>query len=350
VRRVLLALRVLAIAVAVVLAIAPLPANVVERYYAGWFYPALQAALTSWSNETGIAIFDFIVLFLIVSLVVVLWRALSRAARQRSVAVMLRGVLTLITVLAVVYLWFEAAWGLNYARTPLESSIGYDRSRVTASAVLALAERCVTETNSAYAAGHGAGFPDPYEIPPSLVSAFHETEEKLGRPRATVPGRPKKSMLAPFFRASGTDGMHAPFMLETLLNPDLTPPERPAVLAHEWAHLAGYATEDEASFVGTLAALKADAGARYSAWLSLVFETASQLPRDEQRRVLAALEAGPRKDQEAIAERLRSRVESVRRVSWQTYDRYLKSQGVQEGIRSYSRVVELLLASGALDW
>ena len=49
--------------------------------------------------------------------------------------------------------------------------------------------------------------------------------------------------------------MHAPFLLETLLNPDLTPPERPAVLAHEWAHLAGYAPEDDASFVGLLAAL-----------------------------------------------------------------------------------------------
>jgi hypothetical protein len=350
VRRALFASKLLTIAAAGILAAAPLPAHVVERYYADWFYPALQARLTSWSNETGVAIFDFILLFLIATLIVVLWRSVSRAVRQRSPAVLLRGVLTLTTLVAVVYVWFAVAWGLNYARTPLEAGIGYDRTRVTASAVRALAERCVVETNRAYTDGHSGGFPEVHAIPPSLVSALHDIERKLGRPRATVPGRPKKTLLAPFFRASGTDGMHAPFMLETLLNPDLTPPERPAVLAHEWAHLAGYAPEDDASFVGTLAALKADPGSRYSAWLSLVFETASQLPRDEQRRVLAALEPGPRQDQEAIAARLRSRVESVQRVSWQTYDQYLKSQGVQEGIRSYSRVVELLLASGALDW
>lgn len=349
-RRGLLASKLFTIAAAAILAVAPLPAHLVEQYYSGWFYPALQARLTSWSNETGIALFDFILLFFIGTAALILWRAIARARRQRSLAVFASGLVTLASALALVYLWFELAWGLNYARTPLEAAIGHDRARVTASAVRALAERAVFETNRTYTAGHAAGFPAPHEIPPALVRAFREIESRLGRSRATVPGRPKKTMLAPFFRASGTDGMHAPFMLETLINPDLTPPERPAVLAHEWAHLAGYAPEDDASFVGVLAALRADPGARYSAWLSLSFEAASQLPRDERQRVLATLEAGPRQDQAAIAARLASRVDTVQRVSWQTYDRYLKSQGVAEGIQSYSRVVELLIGSGALDW
>jgi hypothetical protein len=157
-------------------------------------------------------------------------------------------------------------------------------------------------------------------------------------------------MLSPFFRASGTDGMHAPFLLETLLNPDLTPPERPAVLAHEWAHLAGYAPEDDASFVGLVAAMRADSAGRYSAWLTLMFEAVNQLPRSDRGRVLSGLAAGPRQDQQAIVLRLQSRVETVQRASWETYDRYLKSQGVTEGVRSYSRVVQLLIGSGAIDW
>jgi hypothetical protein len=348
-RRALLASKLLLIALAAVLAIVPLPAPMVERYYADWFYPVLQARLTSWSNETGVALFDFILLALIGAVALILWRAIAGARRKRAISVLGRGLLTLAAILAAVYLWFEAAWGLNYARVPLESGIAYDRNRVTAEAVRALAERAVFETNRAFAGAHAAGFPKAGEIPPALVTALHEVVQKLGRPRPTVPGRPKTTLLAPFFRASGTDGMHAPFMLETLVNPDLTPPERPAVLAHEWAHLAGYAPEDDASFVGVLAALRADLGARYSAWLSLAFETANQLPRDDRQRVLAALEPGPREDQRAIAERLESRVETVQRVSWQTYDQYLKSQGVQEGIQSYSRVVELLIGTGAID-
>jgi Protein of unknown function (DUF3810) len=348
--RVLRALQLVSILVAVALAIAPLPPALVERYYSDGFYPRLQAHVTSWSNETPVAIFDFILAILIGALGALLWRGTSRALRQRSFIVWLRGLAAIATLLAITYIWFQASWGLNYARQPLEASIGYDRSRVTATAVRALAERAVTETNNAYASGHSSGFPEVHDVPPALVRAFHAIEQRLGRTRPTVPGRPKYTVLAPLFRIDGTDGMNAPFMLETLLNPDLTPAERPAVLAHEWAHLAGYAPEDDASFVGMLAALGADPGARYSAWMTLTWETVGQVPRDDRKRLLSMLQDGPRRDQQAIAARLASRIELIERASWATYDRYLKAQGVPEGIRSYSRVVELLIGSGALDW
>lgn len=349
-RRVLFALQLLIIALAAALAAAPLPQSFVERYYSGWFYPGLQARLTSWSNETALALFDFILGVLAVLAVTLTVRATAAARRERSVVRLLRGSLDVAALLAFAYVWFACAWGLNYARVPLEASIGYDESRIDLEAVRALAARAVEETNRGYDGAHAGGFPGLDETPPALVSSLHQLERRLGRPRPTTPGRPKRTMLGAFFRAAGTDGMHAPFMLETLLNPDLTPPERPAVLAHEWAHLAGFAPEDDASFVGLLAALRADAGARYSAWLSLAFEAAGQLPDDERRRLLGKLGPGPRRDQEAILVRLRARIEPVQQVSWRTYDQYLKAQGVREGLRNYSRVVQLLVGSGAIDW
>jgi Zn-dependent protease with chaperone function len=335
---------------AAAIAVAPPPPAAVERYYSDWFYPALQTRLTSWANQSPLALFDFIVAVAIAAVVFVLWRSFRTAVRRRQLVPALRGIVAVATLLAVVYLWFEIAWGLNYARVPLEASVGYQPSRVSVDAVRALAERAVGETNRGYAPGHAAGFPEIGDVPAALVRAFHDVERRLGRPRPTVPGRPKRTALSVLFRAGAVSGMHAPFMLETLLNPDLTPPERPAVLAHEWAHLAGYAPEDDASFVGLLAALRADPGARYSAWLSLAFEASAQLPRVERQRLLSRLEAGPRQDQEAIRVRLQSRVETVERVSWETYDRYLKAQGVREGVQNYSRVVQLIVGSGALDW
>ena len=183
---------------------------------------------------------------------------------------------------------------------------------------------------------------------PRLIAALHEVERELGRPRATRVAQPKTSWLSPFFRASGVSGMLAPFYLETLLNPDLTGPERPSVLAHEWAHLSGYAPESDASFVGYLAALRAGPAAEYSAWLDLVSEAANQLQPVTQRLVLEKLEAGPRRDQDAIRERLKALVQPVETVAWSTYDQMLKSQGVDEGVQSYSRVVQLLIGTDAL--
>ena len=159
---------------------------------------------------------------------------------------------------------------------------------------------------------------------------------------------PKWSLLTPFYRASGVSGQLGPFFLETLLNPDLTGPERPAVLAHEWAHLSGYAAESDASFIGLLAALRAGPAAEYSVWLDLVSEATSQLQPVTQRIVLEKLDAGPRADQQAIRERLKQLVRPVERAAWASYDQMLKSQGVAEGIQSYSRVIQLLIGTNAL--
>jgi hypothetical protein len=251
-------------------------------------------------------------------------------------------------LLAVVDLWFLAAWGLNYARPPLESQIAFDASRITPDAVRALADHAVDRANQTHAAGHAAGFPAIADAPPRLIEALHQVEREFGRPRPTVVATPKWSILTPFYRASGVSGQLGPFFLETLLNPDLTGPERPAVLAHEWAHLSGYAPESDASFIGLLAALRTGPAGEYSVWLDLVSEATSQLQPITQRLVLEKLEQGPRDDQQAIRERLKALVQPVEKVAWSSYDRLLKSQGVEEGIQSYSRVIQLLIGSDVL--
>ena len=348
--RVLLALQATIILLAAAVFFLPLPPALVEQYYADGVYPSLQATLTAWSNTSRFSLFDVLVGVLAVALLSAWARWLRLAWRMRTAQPVLRGGLITTVVASALYLWFAGAWGLNYARAPLEGAIGYDHSRVTPAALRLLALRATAELNRLHAAAHATGFPQFGEVPSPLVRALHEVERRLGRPTPTTPGRPKRTLLAPFFRASGVDGMHAPFLLETLVNPALTPPERPAVLAHEWAHLAGYAPEADASFVGLLAALRADVPSAYSAWLSLFDHAVGQLPPSDQRASLAGLGPGPTADRQAIAARLDDRIEIVARASWDTYDQYLKSQGVQEGVASYTRVVELLLASGALDW
>lgn len=270
---------------------------------------------------------------------------IRRARKQRSFRPIGRGVVATITGLSLIYLWFLAAWGLNYARPPLESVLAYDVSRITPLAVRALAERAVSEANRSHDAAHAAGFPTITDMPAPLASALHDVERELGRPRPTLLAQPKWSVLSPFFRASGVSGMLGPFFLETLLNPDLTGPERSFVLAHEWAHLSGYAPESDASYVGFLAALRADPASQYSAWLELVSEASNQLQPVTQRLVLERLGPGPRADQEAIRQRLKALVKPVEQAAWTTYDRLLKSQGVEEGVQSYSRVIQLLLGT-----
>jgi len=336
------------IAIAAILALAPPSAPTVERYYARGLYPFIQGNLTALSNRSPVAFFDvtLAVLLLIVIGAWIYW--LRRVRREKSIKPVVRGLFATLAGASVVYLWFLAAWGLNYARPALESQMPFDESRITPQAVRALAELAVREANRTHAAAHAQGFPAIHDWPTVLSDALHQVERELGRPSPTRVAHPKVSILSPFYRAAGVSGQLAPFFLETLINPDLTGPERPAVLAHEWAHLSGYAPEADASFVGYLSALRAGPAAEYSVWLDLVSEAANQLQPVTRRLVLEQLADGPRRDQQAIRERLKALVQPVERAAWSTYDQMLKSQGVEEGVRSYSRVVQLLIGTDVL--
>lgn len=336
------------LSVAAVVAFFPPGAGSVERYYADWLYPLIQSSVTSLSNRSPIALFDVAVAGFLVALLTIWIRSIRLARKKQALRNLWRGFLATLTVLAVVYLWFLAAWGLNYARPRLESQMSFDKSKVTPQAVRALAEHAVAQANRTHGPAHAAGFPGIHDRPQALIDALHSVEKDLGRPRPTVVATPKWSLFSPYYRAAGVSGQLGPFFLETLLNPDLTGPERLAVLGHEWAHLAGYAPESDASFVGLLAAMRSGVAGEYSAWLDLVSEATRQLQPVTQRLVLQELGPGPRADQNAIRERLKALVEPVDQAAWAAYDQMLRSQGVEEGVQSYSRVIELLVGTDVL--
>lgn len=336
------------VAVAALVAWMPPGSVTVERVYARGLYPVIQGAITPLSNRVPFALFDLTMALVLVAIAIAWILPLRQAKKKQRWRAIVRGVTGTVTILAAVYLWFLVAWGFNYARPPLESQLAFNGSRITPEAVRALAEHAVVRANQTHDAAHAAGFPAVNDMPPRLVAALHQVEHEFGRPRPTVFAAPKWTLFTPYYRAAGVSGQLGPFFLETLLNPDLTGPEREATLAHEWAHLSGYAPESDASFIGVLAALRAGPSAEYSAWLDLVSESTSQLHPVTQRVVLAQLAEGPRRDQEAIRERLALLVKPVERVAWSTYDHMLKSQGVEEGVRSYSRVIQLLIGTDVL--
>ena len=165
-----------------------------------------------------------------------------------------------------------------------------------------------------------------------------------------APGRLKATLLGPYFRWTGIDGMVDPFALEVLANPDLLPWERPFVAAHEWAHLAGFADESEASFVAWLAMLRGDEAAQYSGWLYVYWQVSGDLGPADRQLLAGALETGPRRDVSAIVERLRrGQLPALRTASWAIYDQYLRANRVEEGIRSYGEVVTLILRARFAD-
>lgn len=330
---------------AAIVALAPLPRHAVERAYSRGVYPTIQPTLTALSNNTTIAWFDAVVV-LAVCVLVALWTVRLRKRREGYVRTIGGLTIDAATIAAALYFWFLAAWGLNYQRQPLREQLDFREDRITHAALRELAGHTIDSMNALHRQAHAAGWPKLGAMPAALEPAFVQVQRDLGITWGVRPGRPKRTLFNFYFTRVSIDGMTAPFFLETLANDTLLPLERAATIAHEWSHLAGYADESEANFVGWLVCMRATPPIQYSGWLSLYGTIVGALPRPERDEITRRLDEGPRTDIRAISDRIRRHaIPSASRAGYALYDRFLKANRVEAGVRSYGEVVRLLLGT-----
>ena len=328
----------------------PIPAWVIDDWYSRDMYPWFQNIVTSFTNVLPLAVID---LLLVLAAVLTLHRAwrLFHVMRQRGVIDAIwegaRRIVRFVSVAAILFYW---AWGFNYRRLPLDNVLpGGTPPRVTVDMLQAgFADAASLASRLRPVVQNDAG--NLYSIKLDLKDPMNEALRILQRTPLETPAVPKYSLiLSPFFTWSGVTGMTNPFGLETIMLPDLLPFERPFVLAHEWAHLAGHGDEAEASAVGWLACMKAGPVAAYSASLFLISESASAMPAEARETSMARLDGGVKADLDAIEHRMRQQRPAVRRASARVYDQYLRANRVPDGNASYGRALTLILAAPFKD-
>jgi hypothetical protein len=200
----------------------------------------------------------------------------------------------------------------------------------------------VSALNALHQAAHAEPWPTGRALVARLAPGFDEARRQLRFSSPIAPGRPKATLFGPYFRAAGVAGFTNPWLLEVMLTPDALPFEQPALLAHEWAHLAGLTHEAEAGFAGWLACMNGDVQARYAGWLDVFPRLLAGLSTPDRRDITTRLAEGPRADYAAIERRLAAVRPAVRDAAWAGYDRFLRANRVEGGVRSYDAVSELL--------
>jgi hypothetical protein len=325
----------------------PWPEWLIEAAYSRGFYPRWQHAVTGVSNGVSLAIVDFLLVGVAFYLGWLTVRFFRRTRERGLLSATWELTRRLVRTAAILALIFLVNWGLNYRRRSLEAMLRGDAPvTVTTEDIRALTERSI--------AGTHATRPNDSQIDRSYSSVaarlsdpFQQALRHLGRTVPSTLGRPKVSViLTPFYTKAGVTGMVNPFALESIVHPGLLPFERPMTLAHEWAHLAGFADEADASAVAWLACTLGDPDLAYSAHLSVVLEAASAMPGSVWKELRPKLDAGVLEDIAALEKRLQKQEPIVRDTAFKVYDRYLKSNGVSDGVRSYSRMLRVLVAMG----
>ena len=328
---------------------------VVERWYSRVAYPPMSEALGCVAALVPFSVAEPLLLGLLGWLCVCLARgAVLLLRRRRPLAATLKRALARALLIAgAVYGLFLVLWGLNYQRQPFATTAALDVRLAAPAELESLGARLVDEANRLRvdlpedAAGvmrAGTGPRDVLDRAAAGLSAAAKTYPVLAG-RCT---RPKPAVASALLSWLGITGIYCPFTAEPNVNTDAPEPDLPFSASHEMAHARGFAREDEANYLGSLACrLHPDPDFRYSGTLaaSAYVLAAIQEERPQAARALhERRSAAVLRDVSAISAWVGRHEGPLMRVSEGMNDRYLRSQGQEQGVASYGRVVDLLVA------
>ena len=271
----------------------------------------------------------------------VAWWCWTRRGRTRVVPLALAAA----GACAAVWLVFLAAWGWHYQVPTLERRYGLSHGVATEDTGASFARATVAQLNALHAHAHAEPWPSRRDLPSVLRPRMEAVLPTLGATSMPALPEPRHTLMDWYFRSAGIDGMTNPFGLEVIVGAEVLPVELPALVAHEYAHLAGFADEADASVVAWLAGQGGGPALRYSSALAVLPHLVSGLSLDTRRDVLAAVAPGPRADLEAIGRRLSRQRPWVRALAWWSYDGFLRANRVEEGVARYDAVARVLIAA-----
>ncbi len=325
------------------------PAWVEATVARGWGL-RVAAALSRVTGTVSFSIGEVCVVGLVAGAAVGMWRTFrptDRWARAR------RALPWVLATASLTWAWGMATWGLNYRREPIRKAFGYSVSKPTPDELGQLGAALISELNDTRAevsedpsgvARLGDDIPDAFRRASATFDRLGERHGFLGGSYAP----PKPIFLSPILSLLGIGGVYNPLTAEPNLNVDMPTFFLPFNACHELAHQRGIAREDEANFVGWLAAHD-DAGAdfRYSAarFASRHIVVAwGRTNQAEAWELWQSRSAGVLRD-EAAVDAWRARYDTIIADAGEAVnDAYLRSNGVHDGVESYGRVTDLLVA------
>ena len=335
------------IVAAALLALFQLPSSWIERFYSNGIYPLIQPPLAFVSNSVPFAIMDVLIFAAFVGLVGWWWIRIAKAGRGARLRAALAMAINTAVFGSALFLVFLLAWGFNYGRLPLTSRLDYDEHRISRDALARQTVSAITELNRLGIKLHAEPAPSDDDWMKKLLPSLNAVIADFGRRRGIGVSKPKRSLLDAYIAATGTPAFIDPFASEVIVDSRLLAIEKPGIIAHEWAHIAGYADESEAGYVGLLACMRSISPfVRYSGLLNLYPYLRSAAAPWTQEEIEKIPRFAPEviEDFKSISSRQNERYHPrISSVQWKIYDKFLKANHIKEGTENYGLLLNLLL-------
>ncbi len=274
--------------------------------------------------------------------------------------------LNILSFLSTIYFLFIILWGLNYNRIPLENTliknytllnnIGYTYNKGvrnhTSSDLSNLYDFLICKSNETRelvkedSNGIMKANGDFKDILDRAYLGYENTVSILPQIDGNY-SKPKYVLSSNLMCYTGITGIYFPFTGEANVNIAVPDIYIPSTTLHEMAHQRGYASEDEANFIGYLTAINhPDIDFKYSGYILALNHTANALYKADYKKYISLskkISNDVKKDLINNKKFWKIYEGKVDEMSNKFNDSYLKANGIKEGSTSYGKMVNLLL-------
>lgn len=327
--------------------------------FADWYsrnvYSALVSVIGRVSGVFPFSVSELLLYILLILLAAAIVRTVRRCRKEgwkRATAEWICGIYLLAAILFFIY---TVNCGINYNRVSFAETTGLDVRGGTAEELKAVCQKLtedVNEMSGKVRRGEQGEMILSVDVQEEAVRAM----EKLSGEYTCLGGfypEPKGLFFSELLSVQQLTGIYSPFTIEANYNTQMTDYNIPFTACHELAHLRGFMQEEEANFIGYLAGIQSDSwDFRYSSCLmGWIYCTNAlyDVDREAYYSLREQLDVKVRADL-AVNSAFWERYDSpVAEVANQVNDTYLKANGQEEGVVSYDRMVELILAKERED-
>ncbi|GLB49891.1 DUF3810 domain-containing protein [Neptunitalea lumnitzerae] len=254
-------------------------------------------------------------------------------------------------VISIAYALFHFLWAFNYYRLPLHESLQI-KEDYTTEELKNFTTRLIAKANEVHlqiTGNDSLKVTVPYtkqEIFKMTQNGYDHLAEKY--PQFSYhPTSVKKSLYSKGLTYMGYSGYLNPFTNEAQVNGLIYNFKFPTTTCHEIAHQLGYSAENEANFIGYLAAVSNDdIYFKYSAYIFVLRYCLGELrARDEEvfESYNTTINYGIILNYMEVAKFWSQYQNKAEPVFKSTYNTFLKANKQKEGIKSYNYVISLLV-------
>jgi hypothetical protein len=241
---------------------------------------------------------------------------------------------------------FYVLWGFNYARIPFQEKQSLNVIEVDSNYVISALLHCKNKIESTYPEIDYQEI-NYAELEKEVRANLQKSLKRMGYLAGSkVRGRllkPKGTLL----RIS-TAGVYIPFVAEGHIDGGLHPSQWPFTLAHEMSHAYGFGDEGTCNFIALIACAESENKfIQYSGWMGYFRYLAANYRRinnTEYLKLRASIDPLVIADINAVNANLDKYPDIMPDLRDFIYGSYLKSQGVQGGLQSYSNIIKMMAA------